>query len=87
MKAKGNGDAAVCVGNLLRLIRGEVPYERLKGLDPRLIDRPSTTAAEELRADAQWLIENFEPRVTLSSVELDNELAKIGHFRINAETE
>ena len=55
MKAKGNGDPAQCVGNLLRLIRGEVPYERLKGLDPRLIDRPSSTAAQDLVADAEWL--------------------------------
>lgn len=87
MKAKGNGDAAQCVGNLLRLIRGEVPYERLKGLDPRLIDQPSSTAAQELVADAEWLIENYEPRVNLSSINLNAELAKAGHFTITAETE
>lgn len=86
MKASGNGDAAQCVGNLLRLIRGEVPYERMKGLDPRLIDRPSSTAAQELRADAEWLIEQYEPRVTLSSIDLDAELAKSGHFAIRATT-
>lgn len=87
MKASGNGDPQTCVGNLLRLVRGEVPYERLKGLDPRLIDKPSSTAADDLRADAQWLIENYEPRVNLSSVELDAELAQAGHFQINATTE
>lgn len=86
MKASGNGDAAQCVGNLLRLIRGEVPYERLKGLNPRLIDQPSSTAAQELRADAEWLIEQYEPRVTLSSIDLDAELAKAGHFAIRATT-
>ena len=86
MKATGNGDPAQCVGNLLRLIRGEVPYERLKGLDPRLIDSPSSTAAEELAADAQWLIENYEPRAKLSSIDIGAELAKVGHFRINAKT-
>lgn len=86
MKASGNGDAATCVGNLLRLIRGEVPYERMKGLNPRLIDQPSSTAAQELRADAEWLIEQYEPRVTLSSIDLDAELAKAGHFAIRATT-
>lgn len=86
MKASGNGDAATCVGNLLRLIRGEVPYERMKGLNTRLIDQPSSTAAQELRADAEWLIEQYEPRVTLSSIDLDAELAKAGHFAIRATT-
>ena len=87
MLSSGNGEPQTCVGNLLRLVRGEVPYERLKGLDPKLIDSPASTAANDLRADAQWLIENYEPRVNLSSVELDAELAKSGHFKINATTD
>ena len=37
MRANGNGAPNVCASNLLRLIRGEVPYERIKGLDPRMI--------------------------------------------------
>lgn len=86
MKAKGNGDPATCVGNLLRLIRGEVPYERMKGLDPRLIDRPSSIAGPELVADAEWLIENYEPRVSLDSIDLEAALAQAGHFAIRAET-
>lgn len=86
MKASGNGDPAQCVGNLLRLIRGEVPFERLKGMDPRLIDSPSSTAGPELVADAEWLIENYEPRISLDSINLVAELAKAGHFNIKAET-
>lgn len=85
MKAKGNGDMAQCVGNLLRLVRGEVPYERLKGMNPRLIDSPSSSAAQELVADAEWLIENYEPRADVQSIDLDAELAKVGHFRIDAQ--
>lgn len=87
MKAKGNGDPAQCVGNLLRLIRGEVPYERLKGLDPRLIDSPSSIASQELVADAQWLIENYEPRMSVESIDLNAELAQVGHFSITANTQ
>ena len=86
MKASGNGDPAQCVGNLLRLIRGEVPYERLKGLNPRLIDQPSSIAGPELVADAEWLIENYEPRANLKSIDLVAELAAAGHFNIEAET-
>ena len=39
MKATGNGRPQTCVQNLLKTIRGEVPYERLKGIDRTLIDR------------------------------------------------
>lgn len=87
MLSQGNGDPAQCVGNLLRLVRGEVPFERLKGLDPRLIDQPASSAAYELLADAEWLIENYEPRVSLASIDLEAELAKTGHFNIRAVTE
>lgn len=86
MKASGNGAPAQCVGNLLRLIRGEVPYERLKGMDPRLIDQPSSSAAQELMAEAEWLIETYEPRVNLESIDLTAALAQAGHFNIRAET-
>lgn len=86
MKASGNGDPAQCVGNLLRIIRGEVPYERLKGLDASLIDQPSGDAAQELMADAEWLIETYEPRISLESIDLTAALAQAGHFNIKAET-
>lgn len=86
MKAKGNGDPAQCVGNLLRLIRGEVPYERLKGMNPALIDQPSSNAAPELMADAEWLIETYEPRIKLQNIDLEAALAQSGHFNIKAKT-
>ncbi|MDR1409877.1 MAG: hypothetical protein LBJ12_06395 [Oscillospiraceae bacterium] len=40
MLATGNGIAAVCTGNLVQIVRGEAPYERLKGIDRTLIDQP-----------------------------------------------
>ena len=33
MKASGNGTPQTCVQNLLKTTRGEVPYERIKGID------------------------------------------------------
>lgn len=86
MKASGNGDPAQCVGNLLRLVRGEVPYERLKGIDALIIDSPSSTVAADLIAEAEWLVENYEPRISLDSINLVAELAKAGHFNIKAAT-
>lgn len=86
MKASGNGDPAQCVGNLLRIVRGEVPYERLKGLNVSLIDQPSSNARQELIADAQWLIENYEPRINIDNINLTAELAKAGHFNIKVNT-
>ena len=41
MKASGNGAPEICVQNLLKTIRGEVPYERIKGIDRTLIDKPT----------------------------------------------
>ena len=38
MKASGNGTPQTCVQNLLKTTRGEVPYERIKGIDRSLID-------------------------------------------------
>lgn len=68
MRAKGNGNVAVCVENLLRTFRGEVPFERVKGLNPRALDTPMATADPEIRQDAEWLIETYEPRVTVNDI-------------------
>lgn len=86
MRASGNGDVKVCVHNLLRTYRGEVPYERLKGLDPRLIDKPTQTVMPEVQQDARWLIETYEPRAILESVTVsfDGEGAAAGGLVITA---
>ena len=55
MKASGNAAPETCVQNLLKTIRGEVPYERIKGIDRTLIDKPSGTAANDLAADVEAL--------------------------------
>ena len=68
MLSVGNSHPAVCALNLVRTFRGEVPYVRTKGIGRELIDIPSTEAWR-LRADAEWVIENFEPRTSLDEVE------------------
>lgn len=68
MRASGNGDVNVCAGNLLLTFRGEVPYERVKGLDPRIMDKPITTAEAEIKQDAEWLLETYEPRASIDGI-------------------
>ena len=72
MKASGNGAPEICVQNLLKTIRGEVPYERIKGIDRTLIDKPSETAATDLAA------------VQLSDSDLKALTAQAGDFELRA---
>ena len=84
MKATGNGNPEQCAVNLLRITRGEVPYDRIKGRDAALVDMPSTSAAREAEADAEWLIETYEPRMKVESIDISSTLANVGEFGVNA---
>ena len=84
MKASGNAAPETCVQNLLKTTRGEVPYERIKGIDRTLIDKPSGTAANDLAADVEFLVETYEPRVRLSSSDLVALVAQTGDFELRA---
>lgn len=71
MKSKGNGTPQQCVANLMNLYQYEVPYARLKGMDPSIIDMPKPEAERTAKNHATWLIENYEPRVTLNSIDVN----------------
>lgn len=66
MKAHGNGTPETCASNLLRIVRGEIPYDRVRGRNSALVDRPNAT--DEAAADAEWVLETYEPRVDVESV-------------------
>lgn len=85
MKAHGNGRPETCASNLLRIVRGEVPYDRVRGRDGSLIDK--SNAIDEAAADVEWLLENYEPRVTVESVEAIAAAAATGDFSILANIE
>lgn len=70
MKASGNGRPEQCVSNLLKLFQYEVPFARLKGMDPTIIDSPGNEAISKTKNHAAWLIGNYEPRVTLNDLEV-----------------
>ena len=85
MRAKGNGNPDVCASNLLRITRGEVPYERIKGLDARLIDRPIGEAEAEAQQDAEWLLETYEPRVEVGAINIAPSESISGGFSVIAD--
>lgn len=88
MKASGNGDPMQCVSNLIRIVRGENPYERCKGLDPRLIDKPYSISDEAIRKDVLWNIRTYEPRVNVEKINIEALLEEQGQFalKIGAES-
>lgn len=78
MKAHGNGNPEICAFNLLRTVRGEVPFDRVRGRDGALVDQPN--AKDEAAADAEWVVETFEPRVTVEDAETIAAAAISGDF-------
>lgn len=84
MRSSGNGAPKVCANNLLRIVRGEAPYERVKGIDPRIIDKPQPVASSELEADAEWLIETYEPRVQFEGINTAPDNSINGGFIVTA---
>lgn len=85
MRATGNGAPIVCANNLLQITRGEVPFERVKGLDPRMIDRPHSVAEAEIQQDAEWLLETYEPRVDVNAINVEPTDTVSGGFAITAD--
>lgn len=78
MKAYGNGTPETCASNLLRTVRGEVPYDRVRGRDGSLIDQPG--AIKKATADARWLLETYEPRVEIESINTTPAAVQTGDF-------
>jgi hypothetical protein len=87
MKSAGNGAPAQCVANLFMTIRGEVPYERLKGVAPSVFDAPSTEAAPRAQTDMAWHLKTYEPRFDARSVDVPALAAKYGAFELRADGE
>lgn len=70
MQVSGNGLPQQCVANLMNLYQYEVPYNRFKGMDPAIVDMPSDEAEIAAKNHATWLIENYEPRVTVNDIDI-----------------
>jgi hypothetical protein len=85
MKANGNGIPERCVENLLRITRGEVPYDRIKGLDAAAADAPAAQIAPAVEADAAWMVATYEPRVQVNGANLESTQAQHGHFVVSVQ--
>ena len=70
MKSKGNGNPITCAYNLLKISRGEIPFDRVKGLDKSVIDNPIVNADSILIEDARWIVETYEPRVEIVDISI-----------------
>ena len=82
IKGSGNGNVETCVENLLKIVQGEVPYSRLKGIDGDLIDQPN--ASEELISDAEELIEEYEERASIDNISINAIVDSGGDFVLTA---
>lgn len=80
MRAEGNNNPRICVMNLLRTRMGEVPYDRARGFDSSVMDRPTTIAMADYVEDAKRVIEDYEPRVDPESIGLKAANAMYGNF-------
>lgn len=87
MRSKDNGDPQVCVNNLLSIIRGEVAYDRIRGIGSEPIDRPTGEAIADIEQDARWVINTYEPRAEVNRIDVVQDDASMGSFKINAEVQ
>ena len=82
MLARGNGDIDVCVTNLVSMRRGECAYSRIKGIDQDIINQDVDSAELDLLEDAEFVIEQYEDRVSLEDVEVEPDIYEDGTYAI-----
>ncbi len=68
MLAYGNAEPQTCVNNLLKTYSKEAFYGRRKGISTIQQDMPFSSATDQLEADAEDMIEEFEERVEVNEV-------------------
>lgn len=71
MRSSENSDIVVCVNNLLRTFKSEVPYARNMGISHEVLDMPSSEAEQMLIEEGTNAIETYEPRVSSNQIALD----------------
>ena len=70
MRNSGNGNAAVCANNLVRISRGEVPFDRIRGVKFAEIAGKTIAENDDLADDIEWMVKTYEPRVSVDSVKI-----------------
>ncbi len=67
-QAKGIDRIVQNVRNLISTFRYEVGYDRTKGLDPTLIEKPYDDAVALFISEVYRLVDTYEPNATVESV-------------------
>lgn len=83
MLAKGNDEITTCITNLMAMRRGECAYERVKGIDQDIIDEVVDEAEIDLVEDAEFLIEQYEERVSLDDLEIEPVLYEDNTYEVD----
>lgn len=71
MRKEGNGAVEICIENILKTFKTEIPYARDKGIEHKTLDLPADEVEQQLMEDAEAAIEKYETRVDIDSVEID----------------
>ena len=66
MLSTGNADPQICVSNLLSTYKMEAFYGRGKGVTTKGTDAPFSSAMDQITSDAEEMLEEYEPRVTVN---------------------
>ena len=69
----------------MNTVRGECAYDRVKGINARIIDMPAEEAEFEAQEDARWNVETYETRIDVEEVGVNVEIGPEGEFSIELE--
>ena len=83
MLAKGNDEITICITNIMAMRRGECAYERVKGIDQDIVDEVVDEAEIDLVEDAEFLIEQYEERVSLDDLEIEPVLYEDNTYEVD----
>ena len=68
MRAKNNSSIQVCTDNLLKTVKGEVPYSREKGIAKNIVDIPQEMAQIKIITSADRCLGTYEPRIDIRNI-------------------
>lgn len=69
---------------LQKLRKAPSLYDRVKGISFAQLDVPIAQATDEIIEDAEWMLDTYEPRAEIDSIEVTPTDAPNGHFAITA---
>ena len=82
MRSSGNGNPAVCADNLTKISRGEIQYDRIRGVKFAELIGDGLMKSSDLAEDISWMVGTYEPRVTVEDVEVTAEDAVNGRLNV-----